>query len=182
MTRRSNFEIMSIVVNRTVLTGSFVPYHQAQRGAGNGLVGTFSKDALATGDSGSGTVTINLDMRREEFGFPAVIVPLTINTEDDLASLEVVRTTFISAGNPRLEADLAEVVTPVSSGGFQFAVKDNVAVPLEGLDRTQRTVLSALWATNADGKKYHLHMYGLVYDLQLIARNGFVDPLMSGLR
>lgn len=173
---------MTLVVNALLENGLFVPYHQAERGQGNGLVGTLSVDAAGTGDASGGTFSLNIQMSRQEFGFTPVFVPTAIYCQDDLATLEVVRLAYLSQGNRRLQSDLVEVVTPVAQSGFNFGQKLEVSVPIEGRDRTDRTVFVGVWFTNTLNEVYHVHMFGPVYDLEILARSGYVDPLMAGLR
>jgi len=163
-------------------SGLYVPYHQARRATESGLVGTLDVDAEATGAAGGGEVSITIAMRREEFGFPLLWVPTKVSSRDNLAAAEEVAIFFISAGNRRLSDNVFEVLLAVRQGTTDAAVMENIAIPIEGVSETQQGVLGATWSTNTDTKTYHLHAFGPVYDLQLIARLGLVDPMLAGIR
>lgn len=173
---------MSVLEQRVFSSSSlFTPFHTKGRGSPNGLVGTVSVDALTTGDATGGTVTINLRMGRQEFGFPILWVPTIINTKDNLAAAEPVFFAYTSAGNRRLRGPLEEVVTALRASSVNTAIMTNVSVPIEGVGAVDQ-VFTVVWDTNTDTLAYHLHMFGAVYDLQVIARNGGIDPIVAGLR
>lgn len=159
----------------------YVPYHQEGRGEGNGLVGTLHVDAEATGAAGGGTVTVSLAMSREEFGFPLVFVPTYISAQDNLAAAEEVRLTY-NGENPRLSSSLADAILLVRTAATNQGVFNNASIPIEGNNIASGIVIQMQWITNTDTKVYHMHLFGPVFDLQVIAKNGFVDPMMAGLR
>lgn len=175
---------MAVLVNREVAaTGLYVPYHQAGRDASNALVGSLAVNAEATGDSGGGNVTIQLLMLRSEFGFPQLWVPTLIAAQDNLGTAEPVVFNYLSSGNRRLNANIAEVITMIDGGGTSdFGHVENVSLPLEVDPGSDRSVLSMKWSTNTDGKIYHMHVVGPVYDLQMLAKDGYIDEMMAGLR
>lgn len=175
---------MAVSTNVNVRDGIFTPYHQARRTLLNGLVGTLYVDAGSTGAAGGGTHGINIRMRREEFGFPILWVPTLIGVQDNLASAEVVELTYQGSGNRRLiaGAGLREAVTTVATAvGNNVGQMANVTLPIEGRG-PDNAILSATWATNTDTKLYHLHVFGPVYDLQVISRLGYLDEVAAGLR
>ncbi len=174
---------MAVSTNRDVADGLFTPYHQRQRAEGNGLVGTLSVNAEATGAAGGGSVTIILRMRRREFGFPILWVPTLIQCQDNLGTPEPVTLNYLSAGNRQLTANLTEVITPIDAGDVQDVGHAlNVSMPIEGNETSIDSILSMKWETNTDTKIYHMHVFGPVYDLQVVARQGYIDELMAGLR
>lgn len=174
---------MSVVTDNAVqFQGEYVPFHTAGRGGRNGLVGTLGVDAQATGDAGGGSVTLNLNMRREEFGFPILWVPTVVSLFDNLATAENVIGKFESAGNRRLDFGLRQIATMVQVGADNVGIIENVTVPIEGIGIASARVYQAFWASNVDTKAYHLHMFGAVFDLQVIARLGEIDLLAAGMR
>lgn len=174
---------MTVQVTRQVSDGLYVPYHQASRSVGNGLVGTLFVDAEAVGDSGGGSVSILLQMRREEFGFPLLWVPTLIAVQDNLATAEVVDMVYTAGGNRRALGPIGEaVVTVDGAAGLNRGQMTNVTLPIEGVALATASIMSADWASNVDTKIYHLHVFGPVYDLQLIARDGYIDDMAAGLR
>lgn len=175
---------MTVTVTRNVSSGSdgYVPWHTASRDSNAGLVGTLAFNAEATGDSGGGTVKILLRMRREEFGFPILWVPTQVTTIDNLATAEDVIVTYETAGNRRLSTSFQQIVQMRQVLSTNAGAVENVVIPIEGVGPGQLDIMQAEWATNTDTKTYHLHMFGPVYDLQMLARLGQIDPIIAGLR
>lgn len=174
---------MAVVQERNVSdVGLYVPYHATNRGQSNGLVGTLQVNAEATGTATGGAVTIQVNMRREEFGFPLIWVPTIITARDNLATAEGIFFQYSSVGNRRLNSSLTETVLALAVAGVNAAVMPNASVPIEGVDAVQAAVFEVLWATNTDTKIYHAHIFGPVYDLQVISRGGLIEPLLAGLR
>lgn len=161
-----------------VITSRYTPYHAARRGGPDGSdpVGTLSVNAQATGAAGGGTVIVGISMNRETFGFPLLWVPTMISIADNLATAEDVDLAY-SGG--RMETAQQQVVTMV-----QFAENAGAAsqygVSFEGGEAT--LIITATWQTNTDTKTYHLHVFGPVYDLQVIAARGRISDIMAGLR
>ncbi len=186
LTRRKKCDAMAVNQDRNMAqetTARYVPWHTRGRGEGNGLVGTLSVDALATGDATGGTVAINLRMTREVFGFPMLFVPTIINTKDNLAAAEEVLFIYTPEGNGRLLSRLEEGVLALDAGGVNTAIMTNTSVPIEGVgSEANLDVFSVVWNTNTNSLAYHLHMFGPVYDLQVIAKLGILDQLAAGLR
>lgn len=160
----------------------FTPYHQSQRGGDNSMVGTICVDAEATGDAGGGTVSVVLNMAKEEFGFPILFIPTRIASRDNLAAAEVVIFTSDLTGNRRLNTSFQEHILAVRAGNINSAVLGNVTVPIEGDGEASAAVFRATWQTNTDTKGYHLHMFGPVFDLQTVARRNYIDLLAAGVR
>lgn len=161
-----------------------MPFRTKRRAGDRGVdpVGTLYVDATVTGDSGGGTATIDISMSKEEFGFHAIWVPTIIALSDVLASAVDVRFIWRSNGNERLSSSLQELVTMSTVQSIQFGA----ATVAKGLivDPDQvggDLVFSATWATNTDAFAYHLHVYGLVWDGQVMAARGQVPELMAGL-
>lgn len=173
---------MAIDQTRFVRDGFYTPYHSIGRGVGNGLVGTLQIDAEATGAAGGGIVVIRLKMKREEFGFPLIFIPTYVAVKDNLATAELVTLDYRAAGNRRMSSNVSEMITTLQNNNENAGLTTNTTIPIEGGDRTEQDIMTAVWETNTDTKTYHLHMFGPVFDLQVIARSGLVDPLLAGLR
>ncbi len=172
---------MAILTTRFMSAGLYVPYHTEFR-AMDGLVGTVQIDAETVGDASGGTVTIAIAMTRDVFGFPTMVVPTQISASDILAAAEPVDITYRSQGNRRLSIAIGEVVVSLQGAIGNIAVANNVSIPIEGVDETERDILRAVWATNTNTFSYHLHVFAVVFDLQVVARGAGVHPLMAGIR
>lgn len=159
----------------------YVPYHTVMRGGPDGMdpVGSLQVNAEATGDAGGGVVNIILSMLRQPFGFPILWAPTMVSATDNLASAEDVALSFSSG---RLITDMQQTITMVATANAgDLGNAKELGVSLEGRDAVV-TVATATWSTNTDTKSYHLHMFGPVYDLQLIALKGRISDIMAGLR
>lgn len=173
---------MAISVLRSAEAGNFVPFHTLNRGGDNGLVGTFFVDAEVTGDSGGGGVTLRQGLGRNDLGFPWLWVPTIVASRDNLATAEVVTFIYDLTNNRRLSASLHETKLALQAGAVNAALMENTSVPIEPDSDVSAEVFDVIWQTNTDTKIYHLHMFGPVYDLQLIAAGGHVDEFAAGLR
>lgn len=172
---------MAIAVNRSLTDALYVPFHQ--KGRDSALVGTLFMDAEVTGDSSSGTVQISIQMRTQLFGFRPLLVPTKVGTRDVLAQEKIVAIFYASAGNRRLNDNFIENVQALRTNSVNTCILQNNAIPIEGSSReAEATVLGATWPTNTDGFLYHLHLFAAVYDLEVVAARGYVDPMMAGLR
>ncbi len=165
--------------------GLFVPFRTAQRGGKEGAdpVGTVMIDAGVTGAAGGGTVRLSVAGTGTEFGFPMLWVPTMISTQDNLSAAEVVTLLWRNEGNDRLNTVIQEARLAVAGADFNIMVPNQLGILIDpsGL-RVNTNLIQALWSTNTDTKTYHLHVYGPVYDAQLIARGGIVPELLAGLR
>lgn len=176
---------MAVLVAIPVEDGSavirYTPYHAGRRGGvlGSDPVGTLMINAEAVGAAGGGSVTVNITMLREAFGFPLMFVPTIVVMSDNLASAEDSTLTFDS---PRFVTALSQVVTKLSTTNVgNMGQVPNVAVNLEG-DATPRTIIQGVWDTNTDTKVYHIHAFGPVYDMQVIAARGYISDIIAGIR
>lgn len=160
---------MSVVGTPT--SGVFTRYRGVKRGIGQGgPVGTWMVDAGATGDSGGGSVKVNVQMEDIDFGFGAIVVPTLIGTRDSLVAAENVLIVFTTA-NERIHTGGIEdhiIQTRIGSQNRGSLDKVNVALSVDGPG--PGTVMIAEWDTNTDTKEYHLHVYGVVYDEEAMAR------------
>lgn len=173
---------MAVSVLRFVDEGNFVPFHTLSRGGSNGLVGTLYVDAEVVGDAGGGGVTLRMALGRNDLGFPALWVPTVIGSRDDLATAEVVTFIYDFTNNRRLSSNVHETKLALQAGTVNAALMENTAVPIEPDSDVPAEVFDVIWQTNTLNKVYHLHMFGPVYDLQLIAAGGFIDEFAAGLR
>ncbi len=155
----------------------YVPF----RGSGRQYsVGTFQVRGSVVGDGSGGTATILLSMVGDELGFPALYVPTLITVQDQLATAEVVRITYVQAGLERVGsggANFVRAITPVTVAATNFgelAGSSPILSVVHGLQAAVN-VMSALWATNETGDTYQFLLYGLVYDEQYQARRTDLD-------
>lgn len=178
---------MSVSATRSLSAALYTPFRTSKRGGGDASepVGTLHMDAEVTGDAGGGTVTLIVAGRREEFGFPQLFVPTLVTVQDNLAAAEDVSFAYLAPGNDRLNAAITLSITSVRAGSVTNAgFLDNVTIPIQGPDQTNRDICQAFWATNTDTKVYHLHLFGPVYDAQILANSdyGRIALPLSGVR
>lgn len=176
---------MSVSSFITVENGLYVPFRGFDREVGP--VGTLCVDAQVIGDGSGGTATINLQMRREEFGFHVIWIPTRVSVVDDLAAAEEVFFSFRASGNERLNADISEAVLSIRvANGLNMGSFTNLGVAVETASTTIISVMQAGWLTNTNLKVYHLHAYGILYDDEALARGKrsgkAPDQLMGGVR
>lgn len=173
---------MAVDTTVAVENGLYVPFHQKSRGDGYTPVGTLFVDGTATGAAGGGTVSLAISMRAQEFGFRLAWVITNLSISDNLSTAEAVEMSYQAGGNRRINGAIVFSAFPVDVGGQNAVLVEPGAVPIEGVNQTQGDVLKALWATNTDTKLYHMHAFGPVYDLELIALIGRVPDLLAGIR
>lgn len=175
---------MAVVATAKVSDGLFVPFRTTSRGGGNGRdpVGTLYVDAGATGAAGGGTVEVNIGMNAEEFGFPILWVPTVVAISDNLAAAEDVLFGWQATGNERTNTFMGIVVAMLRAAAINAGQNVQTGMLLDGFGSTDGAVMSATWDTNTDTKTYHLHVFGPVWDGQLIAKGGRVPEMLAGLR
>lgn len=174
---------MSISQSLDVRDGVYVPWRTAKRGGINGgdPVGTVSVDGGLTGDATAGTAAIIIRMSRDTFGFPIIMIPTHLSARDNLASPEVVRLAYVTQGNERMVGDIEQhVLALAGAAALNVANFDSLGIPIEG-QGVDQIILQVTWSTNTDTKVYHAHVFGYVYDAQLIAREGRVEGRLAGL-
>ncbi len=177
---------MAVSTDTDMANGHYVPFRTERRGGDRGdrPVGTLFADGNAIGAAGGGTVEVGLTMGRQPFGFRIMFVPTIIAVRDNLASLENVNFIYALTNNSRLPAgtNVDENIVPITSGGIQVGRVIGVAFLIEPEEDAPGLVMRATWATNTDGKAYHLHTYGVVYDAEIMTGYGQVPDLVGGLR
>ncbi len=176
---------MSVTGTLTVAAdGLYVPFRGFDREAG--IVGTLQVSGSATGDAGGGTVSVQITMREEEFGFHPIWVPTQVSVIDDLAAAEAVNLSFSSAGNERLAATQIEALLSIRSQSFNHAAFSELGVAIDPDIVAGAAVLTAGWTTNTLNKVYQLRAYGVIFDGQALARGKApgkaVPALLGGVR
>lgn len=164
--------------------GLFVPFRTAQRGGeyGGDPVGTLAIDAAAVGDSGGGTVTITLDMPKFVFGFHPIFVPTAVVVIDTLSTPEEVRVSFDFRGNERLIGSIIRgVLTLDMDSGLNVGSIDPNGVLIEPDDQNSQQIMLVNWKTNTDARTYELHVFGYMFDAEIMARSGRVSGLLGGV-
>lgn len=161
----------------------YVPLHSRVPGGDDGKspVGTVSIDMGTVGDATGGLARAQLKMRRIEFGFRPIIVPTLITVQDNLAAVGVVEVEY-SQSQWRLGTSTNLVVTTVAGPNI-----NQVSVPLNGMvfevePQAVTEVLLVSWATNTDTKIYHCHIFGAVFDAEVIEQRGSISELLAGVR
>lgn len=176
---------MSVATTRFIASGTYVPFRGVDREVS--AVGTFSQDAVATGDASGGTVELLMSMIFIEFGFHPLYVPTRATTLDSLTTPEAVRLRYSGQGNERVEGNVDEsVLAVVGVEGVNYATFSGLSIVIEPIGPDGGTVMTAKWSTNEDGDAYHLHVFGLMYDAEAMARGkrrgARVDELLAGIR
>ncbi len=177
---------MSVSTTRFVSAiGLYTPFRGFDREVS--AVGTLSLDAALTGDGTGGTITLSLSMERVEFGFHPILLVTRMSSLDGLATAEQVTVEYSSQGNERLNTDIIETNLPVAGpGSSNIATYSRLGVPIEPNLAAGGDILIARWTTNTDTIVYHLHVFGVVYDAEAMAR-GYrpgrrADELLAGIR
>ncbi len=166
-------------------SGIFVPFRGFDREVGP--VGTIYLDMEDVGDGTGGTVRITLSIRREMFGFHAIVVPTRISATDALVTAEVVIMRWLATGNERVNGDMDQAVLSLQQAGpTNVAIFDALGFILE--TQSDGDVIAARmdWATNTTALTYHYHFWGVLYDAEALARSKGrgkgADLLLSGMR
>lgn len=177
---------MSVTTSIAMGQGLFTPFPTLYRGGRDGSqpVGTLFVDATATGDSGGGVIVMNITGVRSQFGFRTAWIPLYIQASDDDGGVpKQFALGYRAEGNTRLSSTLTEVLSGVSDGTGLFAGPfQNTGILIESDSRTAAAVMRMQASVNTDGKVYHFHVYGPVYDRELLAKHGKLDELYTGVR
>lgn len=176
---------MAITFTLNAEDGEFVPFHTAVRGGPEGMdpVGTLSVDGGGAGDSSGDPTDIQILFRATMFGFRALFIPTQMVVSDNLAAAEVVAVSYVLTGNRRVNGSLLEnVVTIAGPQASNVGVAELAGLPIEGTDEVNRLALQATWSTNTNLKLYHLHVFGPVFDLEVVERHGQISELLSGIR
>lgn len=177
---------MAVQISRAVAdVGLYVPFRGFDREVGP--VGTLSVDAQITGSASGGAVTLVITMARVEFGFHPIWIPTRVASNDELNTPEVVEFVFSQAGNERLNADYREAqLAAAVAGGTNVAIFEALGVAIEPQEALATAVLTMIWSTNIDTDTYHMHVYGILYDGEALARGlragKGADQLLGGVR
>lgn len=181
---------MSVSVTVSFSAGLFVPFRTAKRGGGvnsggGDPVGSFYIDGDLTGDASGGTATMVLAMARLEFGFHPIFVPTHIDASDNLATAEIVQLIYDPVGNARLSAGngIRQSKLSVAGSSTNDLLFDASGVLIEPSEVLQANVLDLVWKSNTDTKIYHFHVFGMMFDAEIMAREYVkVSELMMGVR
>jgi len=175
---------MAVSTNVGVASSDFTPFRTAARGGDDGYepVGTLFVNGGATGDVTGGTVEALIRVRRDILGFPMIWIPTMISVSDTLAAAEEILVALNQNGNARIHADLQTAILTVRASGTNAGIITDLIVPIEPDQDSTTRIIQAVWATNTDGKAYHLHVFGPVFDRQLMAEGGRINPLVAGIR
>lgn len=160
----------------------YVPFRTSSRGGRDGgdPVGTLSINAGATGAAGGGTVTITITMGHIIHGFHPLFVPTYVSISDSLTTAEEVSLAYNSGGNERLVGSLTEAELLIAVAGQNAKRFQSSGLLIEPV-RGGGSVMSAVWQTNTDTKTYHLHIFGYMFDAELLVTAGRLEGLSSGL-
>lgn len=177
---------MAVTTTSFASAGRYEPFHVVGRAGGDGRdpVGTLFIDANATGDATGGAVTINIAMGMNDFGFRMMFVPTFVSVQDALAAAEVMEFLYTSGGNKRITANVSQHILGIRGGpsDVDVHVVTQLAMLIEPFTVAAADIMSARWATNTDTKAYHMHVFGVCYDAEVIAKEGGIPDLVAGLR
>lgn len=169
---------MAVSSTRQVESADFTRF-QRTRGA---VVGTFSQDLGATGDSSGGGVSVLASWTGREWGFKPILVLTSVSIETGSPPGNC-RFLLQNAGNRRLRA----------TQGFAFSLiavlaidhSPEYVVPKAAIEPVrQATGSAALFAsveftTNTNGTAYHAHLLGLVVDQERMVKSGDYSALVA---
>lgn len=178
---------MAVTATGLFTGGLFVPFRTAKRGGRDGgdPVGSYYFDGGAVGAAGGGTVTIILAMQKEAFGFHPLFVPTHIDASDTLATAEEVQLIYDPAGNSRIAAGngIRESVLAVAGSATNDVFFTAAGIIVEPSEDVDTSVLAAVWKTNTDTKTYHFHIFGMLFDAEIMAREeSKISELLMGVR
>lgn len=146
----------------------------------SGLVGIFSADVQVTGDASGGSLTASLSIGHNLHGFPAgyVLTALSVLAAGDPGNVGI---TLLGANNRYGGPDLVFGFDPVVQN-TQFVAPEYVLprwlhVPV----RSGGIAVQATFDTNLDTVVFHLHVYGVVYSMNALAKSGRYEELVTRL-
>ncbi len=177
---------MAVATVRSVSAGLFVPFRGVDRTVSP--VGTLAVDAHTTGDLSGGTVTITLQMSRDEFGFHTIwVITRAYALQGSAGVAQDILFTYLSDGNERIQASITEEATSrVTVNGDNFSNAILLSIPIEPDSVSDRNVFLVRFENNGDGDPYELHMFGVLYDAQAMATvkapGSRIDIFMAGVR
>lgn len=161
---------MSLNVTGTVSAADLVRFTGPERE--DGLVGTFSIDVGATGDASGNPLTVIAQMQRGVWGFPALLVTHAMSVNAVAQDPGFANLGYLAVGNRRIQGDLrfaTDFILVDNDYWMTESVIPRIIVePTEAL----ASIFVTTFATNADTKVYHLHVAGLVYDLNQLVKSG----------
>ncbi len=176
---------MAITISESFAAGLYVPFRGIDREVSP--VGTLSQTIVDTGDATGGSASMLVTATYEMFGFHPIIIVTKVLTIDNLAAAQTVRAGMSNVGNERLETDMYEIVLAIEEGGSNYAVFDNLTVPIEPSSReAEANVFAIVWDTNTDTKSYDARLFAVFYDAEAMARGKekgrSVPALLGGIR
>lgn len=175
---------MAVTSNTRLNSGVYTELKQIIRGGRERSkpVATAMVEGEATGAAGGGLVTVNITVTNDEFGFRAILVPVAVFTNDNLATPEVVQVAWPSAQNKRMQQNVSQAFTPLRVNSINLGKVEASGMLIEPFISAASSIVRAVWATNTDTKVYNLAALFMVYDLEMMEREGEVGALMEGIR
>jgi len=170
-----------MAVSNTERVGS-VDFRRFMGGRGSACVGTYDQDVEVTGASGGGTVTLSASWQGLEWGFRPIIVIMAVTGQAN-SDPGNVRISYVPTGNRRLQGELTYAYDMVAVGGNfltpEYAFPRVAVEPRVGdnVDVFMRMIMD----TNTDTTNYHMHLFGLVFDVELMGRMGRYQELIAAL-
>lgn len=174
---------MVVTVNASIGDGNFQRYQGERDKKDGGAVGTFSIDMQGVGDSGGGTVTLNLQASRTPFGFRAALVPIAVSVQ---VTTDPGNVFFSYSDNNNFRLDGAaniQYASDLIQVGSEFFLPEQVVprVGIEPVTKVAANVFTVRFTTNTDATVYHLHMFGIVFDRERMAKHGAYGPYTGAL-
>jgi len=144
----------------------YVPHRGVSR---FGIVGTYSFRVTETGDATGGGVDIILQMKGDELGFPALVVPTIIAARDNLATAENVKFSHL-ANNDRLASNYERRIDMVLADDLNLGELVGTYIPSERDAPATASMWQWSWASNVDTKTYAASLFAVVYDRQAMSK------------
>lgn len=171
---------MAVSSSTQLVSGDFKRFFGVR--VGDPCKGTFYKDGEVTGASGGGTASVNISWDATEFGFrPILVVTMAqIQAGTDPGNVKI---DAIDAGTRHSETT-SFAYDPVNVAGTFFSpehVLPRMPIELAEPAESPLVFMRAVFTTNTDLTVYHLHIGGVVYDVEELAAYGGYSKLVETL-
>lgn len=175
---------VSISTTVTVGAGKYVPFFPEKRGGQDGKspVGTLFQRATDVGEAGGGLASLILTHTQGAMGFRDILIPIYVSVLDNLAAVSGVGLIWNGAGNERLSSDTFQVIQTVANSNAQNSGKAETSGILVECRSLAAAAISTVEYANVDGKVYIVSWLFMVYDRELIEKQGSIADLVSGVR
>lgn len=149
---------------------TYIPFVGVKSNYG-GPIGTATFDIHGYGDTSGGDVILRLHIANAtNFGFRALFVPTAISTEHYGVAQNI--TVKWSTENQRWNGSGAYAygIETIQKGTGFYGFTPGGLLPLGLQSNADAEVLQGNWGTNTNAASYHIHGYGVVYNMEELAK------------